>query len=143
MTRTYNFDLFTRWDATFLDPTDSTLSKLLVKESSFEDKKEKSNLEQQLFESYCLALQAESEHCSLKSILDIPNDKYKIHNQRIKSNVLGKFILSSLTESAIPKLQESKSKCRMLLTCSILFNLHTRSIDFTVAFPNADAGVIV
>ena len=52
MTTTYNFDLFTPWDAKFLDPTDSTLSKLLVKESSFEDKKEKYNLEPKLFESY-------------------------------------------------------------------------------------------
>ena len=28
---------------------------------------------------------------------------------------------------------------RMLMASSILFNLHTRSIDFTLAFPQADA----
>ena len=32
---------------------------------------------------------------------------------------------------------------RMLLTCSILFNLHTRSIDFTLAFPQVDADVTI
>ena len=53
---TYNFDLFTPWDAKFLDLTDSTLRKLLVKESSFKDKKEKYNLGPKLFESYCLIL---------------------------------------------------------------------------------------
>ena len=56
MATTYNFDLFTPWDAKFLDPMDSTLSKLLVKESTFNDKKEKYNLEPKLFESYRLVL---------------------------------------------------------------------------------------
>ena len=78
MTTTYNFDLFTPWDAKFLDPTDSTLSKLLVIVSSFKDKKKKYNLEPKLFESYRLLLQAKSERCSLKSILDIPNNDNKI-----------------------------------------------------------------
>ena len=32
---------------------------------------------------------------------------------------------------------------RMLMTSSILFNLHTRSIDFTLAFPQADADVTI
>ena len=149
---TYNFDLFTPWDAKFLDPTDSTLSKLLVKESSFENKKDKYNLEPKLFESYRLLLQAKSERCSLKSILDIENndkkivdlitqhtlltaknvkdaadeiwsdfdpnlskdDKCRIHNKRIKSNMLGEFILSSLTDSAIRKLQNSKDDWKRL-----------------------------
>ena len=71
LTTTYNFALFTPWDAKFLDPTDSTLSKLLVKEGSFNEKKEKYNLKPKLFESYRLALQAKSERCSLKSILDV------------------------------------------------------------------------
>ena len=69
MTTTYNFDLFTPWDAKFLDPTDSTLNKLLMKERFFENKKEKYNLEPKLLESYRLLLQAKSERCSLKSIL--------------------------------------------------------------------------
>ena len=150
--KTYNFDLFTPWDAKFLDPTDSTLSKLLVKESSFEKKKEKYNLEPKLFESYRLLLQAKSKRCSLKSILDIENndkkivdlitqqtlltaknvkdaadkiwsdfdpnlsedDKCRIHNKRIKSNMLGEFILSSLTDSAIQKLQNSKDDWKRL-----------------------------
>ena len=32
---------------------------------------------------------------------------------------------------------------RMLMTSSILFNLHTRSIDFTLAFPQADPDVTI
>ena len=55
-----------------------THSKLLVKESSFKDKREKYNLESKLFESYQLPLQAKSEQCFLKSILDIPNSDNKI-----------------------------------------------------------------
>ena len=115
----------------------------MMKESSFDEKKEKYNLEPKLFESYHPVLQAKSERCSLKSILDIPHDDKKvvnlitqhtlltaanvtavaddiwsdfnpnltddekcvIHNKKIKSNMLGEFILSSLTDSAICKLQ--------------------------------------
>ena len=152
MARTYNFDLFTPWDAKFLDPTDSTLSKLLMKEGSFDEKKEKYNLEPKLFESYRLALQAKSERCSLKSILDVADstgkkidlinqhtlltaanvktaaddiwkdfdsahgddEKCVIHNQRIKRNMLGEYILSSLTDSAIRTLQNSKDEWKRL-----------------------------
>ena len=32
---------------------------------------------------------------------------------------------------------------RMLMTSSILFNLHTRSIDFILAFPQVDADVTI
>ena len=45
---------------------------------TFDDKKEKYNLEPKLFESYRLVLQAKSERCSLKSILDISNDNQKV-----------------------------------------------------------------
>ena len=152
MAKTYNFALFTPWDAKFLDPTDSTLSKLLVKEGTFDEKKEKYNMEPKLFESYRLALQAKSERCSLKSILDVEDssnkkidlitqhtlltaanvtaaaddiwkdfdsalsddDKCVIHNQRIKRNMLGEYILSSLTDSAIRKLQNSKNEWKRL-----------------------------
>ena len=120
----------------------------MMKEGSFNEKKEKYNLEPKLFESYHLALQAKSECCSLKSILDVANSngdvidlvnqrmlltaadvisaanaiwrdfgatldddaKCIIHNQHIKQKTLGEYILSSLTDSAIRKLQNSKDQ---------------------------------
>ena len=49
-----------------------------MKESSFDKKKEKYNLEPKLFESYHLTLQAKTKRCYLKSILDIVNTDGKL-----------------------------------------------------------------
>ena len=48
--------------------------------------------------------------------------KCVIHNQRIKRNMLGEFILSSLTDSAIRKLQNSKDKWKRLRDGKICYD---------------------
>ena len=50
------------------------------------------------------------------------DEKCVIHNKRIKSNILGEFILSSLTNSAIRKLQNSKDEWKRLRDGKICYN---------------------